>query len=756
MIRILKFLLRVILRLFYRVEVNGFEHYEKAGDRVLIVANHTSLLDGVLLYAWLPETPTFAINTQIASLKHFTLFLKFVDLFIMDPTNPLSVKSMIKFIKQDRKAIIFPEGRITTTGSLMKIYDGPGLIADKSQASILPIAIDGAQFSPFSYMKGRSYVRLFPKIKMTMLPPEKIHLSSDLRGHARRQAAALKMQDIMNKLVYSSYERRTTLFSALLSASNRYGKHSIIAEDISRQPLSYKQLIKKILVLARGLEKTTEKGENVGVMLPNTLAMPITFMALSYLGRIPALLNYTAGAQTIQKACETAQIKQIYSSREFIEKANLGETADVLAKQFKIIYLEDVREDLSLLDKLIGFARSYYPSLHHSSRTRNADPDAPAVILFTSGSEGTPKGVVLSHANLLSNYGQILCHIDFNPNDIIFACLPMFHSFGLNAGFITPILAGTKIFIYPTPLHYRIIPELFYELGATVLFGTNTFFQGYAHHAHPYDFNSARYIVAGAEKLREDTVKLWMEKFGIRILQGYGVTETSPVISVNTPMYHKMGSGGRPVPELEYTIRPTEGIDEGGRLCVKGPNIMLGYLHHGHGGKIEFPESPSGKGWYDTGDIARVDESDFIFILGRAKRFAKIGGEMVSLTVVEELAMHIWPNYNHAAVILADDRKGEKIILISDYQDANRKAIQEHVRSQKHSELAIPKTVLLTKEFPVLGTGKIDYPTLTKMAEEADDSGENWLSKLSHLVIKPAPNNIEELSTENDSTEKEN
>ncbi len=736
-IRFLKFLLRCLLRLLYRVQVDGMQHYHEAGDKVLIVANHTSLLDGALLYAWLPMTPTFAINTRIAEKKFFHPFLKFVDLFIMDPTNPLSIKSMIRFINANNKAVIFPEGRITMTGTLMKVYEGPGLIADKSGASVLPIAIEGAQYSPLSYMRGNGRIVTFPKISLTVLPPRKISIDPSVHGHVRRQAAAMKMQDIMYELIYRSYNHRTNLFSAFLEARSKFGKDSVIVEDINREPATYQQITLKTLVLAGLLKQDTEKGDHVGVLLPNVVAMPVIFLALQYLQRVPAMLNFTAGVQNIIRACETGGMKTVYTSRKFIENAGLTELAGELESRFELIYLEDLRQKLGIAGKLAGLIKSMMPEWHFRHTARQIDPDSPAVILFTSGSEGIPKGVVLTHSNLLSNFAQVKCHIDFRSTDMIFSCLPTFHSFGLNAGLLMPMLAGSRIFFYPTPLHYRIIPELFYELRATILFGTNTFFKGYARYAHPFDFSSARYVVAGAEKLYADTIQLWMEKFGIRIYQGYGVTETSPVISVNTPMQHKVGTVGRAMPAIECRIDPVEGITEGGRLVVSGPNIMPGYLLHDGDGAIHFPMTPHGEGWYDTGDIASIDEEGYITILGRAKRFAKIGGEMISLTAVEDIAMQVWPRFNHAAVNLPDERKGEKIILITDYEQGDRKAFQEFVRKHRYSEMAIPRQILYTNDFPVLGTGKIDYPTLTEMAHAADVSGESWLRKLTGLVKKP-------------------
>lgn len=748
-----KFLIRCLLRLLYGVKVSGMEHYYETGDRTLIVANHTSLLDGLLLYAWLPETPTFAINTRIAEKPSFKPFLKFVDLFILDPASPLSIKSMIKFIRDDNKAVIFPEGRITITGSLMKIYESPALVADKADATILPIAIDGCQYSPFSYMKGRENIVWFPRITIKVLPAESVSIPANIQGHARRKAAALFLHRLMYKLIYTTYDYDKTVFSAILHAAKQNQYNKVVLEDINREPLNYRQLITRTFILAREIKKDTTSGEHIGLLLPNVSSAVVCYLALQFLNRVPAMLNYSAGNHILISACETAKIKTVFTSRRFIENSELNDLAAELEKHAVVYYLEDIRARISGIAKLLGLARSFYPQLHYRRYLRESDPRSAATILFTSGSEGLPKGVVLSHINLLSNYAQGKCYIDFGPCDIIFSCLPLFHSFGLNVGCLMPLLAGSKTFLYPTPLHYRIIPELIYELGATIFFATNTFMKNYARHAHPYDFQSLRYALAGAEKLRDDTQKMWMEKFGIRILQGYGVTETSPIIAANTPMTNRADSVGYIIPGMEYRIEAVEGIQDGGRLVVKGPNVMLGYLIHGSDGEIQAPVSSFGEGWHDTGDIASVDDDGFIFILGRARRFAKIGGEMVSLLAVEELAMQAWPDYSHAAVILSDERKGEKIVLITNHQDANRKKIQQVAKQLKYGEIYIPKKVVLAEELPLLSTGKIDYVTLTNMAVAEDQSGSGWISKLAGLVGKSKLNETGQSAVSEESPE---
>jgi acyl-[acyl-carrier-protein]-phospholipid O-acyltransferase/long-chain-fatty-acid--[acyl-carrier-protein] ligase len=734
---LIKFILRGLLRLLYGVRVHGMEHYSEAGDRVLIIANHTSLLDGILLYAWLPETPTFAINTRIAAKRKFRFFMAFVDLFTMDPTSALSVKSMIKFIRQDKKAVIFPEGRITITGAVMKVYEGPGLVADKADAMILPVAIDGAQYSPFSYMHGRGFTRWFPRITLSVLPPERISINPDLRGHARRKAAAAAMQKLMFKLAYHTYDYNRTILDALLESMRRFGRNSLILEDFNREPISYGQLFTRAWILARVMGRNTASGEHVGLLMPNVNTTAIAFLALQYLGRVPAMLNYSAGTQAMVTACATGRIHTVYSSRRFIESAGLQDMESELGRHVRLIYLEDVRAGLTLRDRLTGILQARFPRHCYRRSVPQPDPDGAAVILFTSGSEGLPKGVVLTHVNILSNFAQVRVHIDFRPSDILFACLPLFHSFGLNAGLIMPLLGGSKVFLYPTPLHYRIIPELIYELGATILFGTNTFFKGYARHAHAFDFNSLRYVVAGAEKLHDDTRQLWMDRFGIRILEGYGVTESSPVISVNTPIVNKTGTVGQLLPGMEYRLLSVDGIEEGGRLIVRGPNVMRGYLLHGGDGRIIPTRSDAGADWHDTGDIAAIDNEGFIRILGRARRFAKVGGEMVSLTAVEELATLTWPDFNHAAVNLPDEKKGEKIILVTDHAGASRRDIQETARTLKYSELYVPRRVVLAEELPVLGTGKTDYVTLTELALAEDREGSGLIKNITGLKKKP-------------------
>jgi len=708
----LKIFLHRLLTLVFRVKVCGLDHYRQAGDRVLIVANHTSFLDPLLLGVFLPDNITFAINTQISQRWWLKPFLRLSKVFPMDPTHPLSLKALIHHLQTDTKTVIFPEGRITVTGSMMKIYDGTGMVADKSGATLLPIRIEGAQYSHFSRLRNIVRLRWFPPITIHIMPPTRIDTHGEFAGKARRKQSGHILADIMNEMMFATSRYQQTIFSALLQARRTHGGSHTVAEDLERKPLSYDDLITRSIILGNLVNPLTSNAENVGVLLPNSTKTLCVILGLQLNQRVPAMLNYSIGSAGMTSACATGKINLVLSSRKFIELANLAEEAAWLSQHVKLVYLEDLAASLSTVDKLKALLNSKTADYWYKSHDYNAD-DA-AVVLFTSGSEGAPKGVVLSHANLLANHQQVKARIDFNPQDVVLNFLPMFHSFGFSIGTLLPVLNGMTTFFYPSPLHFAVVPEMAYEVGATIMFGTNTFLAAYAKKAHPYDFFSMRYVVAGAEKLQESTRLMWLDKFGIRILEGYGATETSPVTSVNTPMDYKAGTVGRFMPDMLHKLEPVPGIEKGGKLHVAGPNIMKGYLLPDNPGVLAPPCSLYGEGWYDTGDIVEVDEDGFISIQGRSKRFAKISGEMVSLTAVEQLAGSAWLEAQHAVVSLPDPKKGEQLVLLTTRLGASARALAE--ASPGVAAIVLPKKVFVVDKIPVLATGKTDYPEATQLA----------------------------------------
>jgi acyl-[acyl-carrier-protein]-phospholipid O-acyltransferase/long-chain-fatty-acid--[acyl-carrier-protein] ligase len=399
------------------------------------------------------------------------------------------------------------------------------------------------------------------------------------------------------------------------------------------------------------------------------------------------------------------------TSRRFVEEGKFQTLVDSLSGEgIAVKYIEDLVSAMSTLQKLscavsARFARPTPDPEKYAERT--------AIVLFTSGSEGTPKPVALSFLNVQANTAQVRTALDFYATDVLIDVMPMFHSFGLCTGTIMPLSTGMPIAVYPTPLHYKKIPQFSYEARGTVLLGTNAFLAGYAKNADPFDFFEIRYAICGGDKLKESTAKLWSDKFGVQVLEGYGVTECTPVVGVNRRGRNKPGSIGLALARTKTSLAPVEGIEEGGRLIVKGPNIMKGYI------KADGSIAPPPETGYDTGDIVTIDEDGFITIIGRAKRFAKIGGEMVSLAYVEEAVQEVWPDEPHAAVSLSgDDSKGESIVLLTERKNADREELRAALVKNGMAEIAIPKKVIVVDALPRIGVGKVDYKTAANMAAE--------------------------------------
>lgn len=709
-----KSVIRFVLHALYRVEVSGLENMPAPGERAVVVVNHLSFLDGLLLGAFLPGKPTFAINTHIARSWLVRPFLKLFEAFPVDPTNPMAAKAMVKAVREGRTLVIFPEGRITVTGALMKVFDGPGMVADKADAPIVPIRLDGPQYSMFSRLKGKVRRRWFPKVTLTVLPQRRFTIEGEMSARQRRAIAGRRLYDEMSAMIFDTTNVDRTLFTALCDARELHGGKALVVEDVKREPLSYDRLILGAELLGKRLASDTSPGEAVGVLLPNVTGVALAFFGLQSQGRVPAMLNFTVGQANLLSACATAEIRTVLTARTFVEQARLEDVIAALeANGQRVVMLEDIAAQIGGAAKLWGLLTKGGAARRHARR--KVSPDAPAVILFTSGSEGTPKGVVLTHRNLMSNCAQLAARIDFNPSDVVLNALPVFHSFGLTGGTLLPLLNGIRTVFYPSPLHYRIVPALAYDCNATIMFGTDTFLSGYARMAHGYDFYSLRYIFAGAEKVRDETRRTYADKFGLRILEGYGATEAAPVIAVNTPMHFHAGSVGRLLPRIEARLEDVPGIAEGGRLYIRGPNVMAGYLLASEPGVLK----PPAEGWHDTGDIVTIDEAGFVTIRGRAKRFAKIGGEMVSLPAVEGYAAKAWPGSDHAVVTRPDARKGEQLVLFTTSKDANAKSLQTWGRENGVTELMIPRDIRVVDALPVLGTGKLDYVAMTELAAKA-------------------------------------
>ena len=708
--------LRMLLKILFRVRVEGEEHFQLSKDPTLIVCNHTSLLDGVMLYAFLPEAPVFLVNKTTAEVWYFKIFLYPISKLLIDDLHPMTLKKAVKQLAAGDTIVVFPEGRITTTGVLMKIYDGPAMLAAKSGAKIMPIGIEGLQHSRFSYLKSSSHLKALPPVKITVSAPEIFEPHDNLPVKTRRVRRSRTMFEIMQKISLKNTYENENLFESLIRSAKKHGESTPIISDPNNPKVTYRSLIARAFILSEFLEPDLLAVRRVGILLPSTVAAATAFFALQHQGKEVVLLNFSGGITPLMKAVSISKIELVITSSTFVDVAGIHEEISTIGKFAKVVFLEDVKERITPKAKLKGLALSLLAKYSDQTHRNNPEPDQCAVILFTSGSEGNPKGVALSHANILKNYAQAQILISINKRDQVLNVLPIFHAFGLVVGLITPLLKGTPSYQYPSPLHYRKIPEICYQQNISCLLGTNTFLANYAKYASDYDFYNVKWVLSGAEKLTQSTKDLWQSRFGVRIFEGYGVTEASPVLAVNHPLYHRENTVGKLLPNIEHRVMDVDGLTEGGELVVKGPNIMLGYLNAN--GEVSPTSGKLGLGWYDTGDIVEVDDDGFIAIIGRQKRFAKIGGEMISLATIENFVQDTWPEFEHVAVALEDLQRGEQIVLLTTKVDLQRSELIEAGRKRGLAPIYFAKKVFYIDEVPYLPTGKINHSSLKQLAVE--------------------------------------
>lgn len=700
---LLRAILRLLLGLLFGVRVTGHVSQLSRG-RPLVVANHDSLLDALLVALFLPDNPLIVLPRTLSGHRLGRLVRRVADCAELGIAGDYTVKGLVRVVRSGRPVVVFPQDRVTTTGSTMKIYGAVAVIAARADADIVPLRIEGTLQSRWAATSHRWPRRLFPRVTLAVQPSTRFPARSGTGGARRRQLSEDLLRILQQSMANAAPRR--TLFDALVDAAALYGRRTRIIEDLRRQVNTYGDLLKGSLALGRLTARFTAPGERVGVMLPNLGATVCLVFGLTSRGRVAAMLNYSSGVEALRVACVAGVLRTVITSRAFIQAAHLEHLLTAL-EGCRIVYLEDLRETMTLADKLWIIKALLRPG----AALPQQDPASPAIVLFTSGSEARPKGVVISHDTMLGVMAQLRAVIDFGPDDKYLNALPMYHTFGLIACTLMPLLSGTRLFLYTNPLHYKVVPEYAYTRDCTYIFGTSTFLGNYARQAHPYDFYRARFIIAGGEKLNPEVSKLWFSKFGLRVYEGYGATECGPAMSLNTPLAFRDGSVGRFLSGIEYRIVPVPGIEQGGVLHVRGPNLMMGYMFSDAPGVLQPPRSELGAGWYNTGDVVSVDDDGFVTIHGRVKRFAKIAGEMVSLERVEHIAYQASPAFKHAALVEMT-HTGESTVLLTTDPQLDRITLMHTARQLNIRELAVARRVMKVDTLPLLGSGKVDYVTL--------------------------------------------
>jgi acyl-[acyl-carrier-protein]-phospholipid O-acyltransferase/long-chain-fatty-acid--[acyl-carrier-protein] ligase len=709
----MKAFFRFLLRVLFRFRAYDLDALKTPGP-VLLIPNHASWIDWLFLWVCLDEDWKFVTSSISArtSWLHRKIMVNRYSLPV-DPGSPYAVKRMAEFLKGGGRLVLFAEGRLSRTGVLMKLFDGTGFLIFKTKAKVITAYLRGNGRLPFSPNPG--WKKCFPKVtahfSATLVAPELGDIST---GRARaRLTGWLRDQMVRQQFEVEMAFGAQNVLSAVAETARQHPGH-VILEDATLQKLTYRKLMVGADVLAHALRGTVSGGERVGLLLPNVNATPVVILALWSLGKVPALLNFSSGTPTMLACAELAGLKYIVTSRAFLERARLN-VDDFVKAGISLIYLEDVRAGITGSRKFLTLLR--HVLIPHSALRTPHSAGSTAVIVFTSGSEGVPKGVELTHGNLLANIRQMLAVTDLTDCDRLFNCLPLFHSFGLTVGTFLPLVRGIYVFLYPSPLHYRMVPSVLYDRDCTVFISTNTFLNGYARKAHPYDFRSLRYLFCAAEKLQEATALAWSQKYGVRILEGYGATECAPCVSVNTPLEPRYGSVGRLLPGMDYELEPVEGVEDGQRLFVHGPNVMKGYLHAEANAKFQ-----ALGGWYDTGDIVSVDAEGYLHILGRMKRFAKVSGEMVSLSAVEDALAGAFPQYGlrcQVAIITHPDaEKGEALIAVTNEPKLTLDEIRDAIKAKGLTNLSTPREIKVVKEIPKLGTGKVNHRELQALIEK--------------------------------------
>jgi acyl-[acyl-carrier-protein]-phospholipid O-acyltransferase/long-chain-fatty-acid--[acyl-carrier-protein] ligase len=690
-------LVKFYIFVFIRPKIKGLENLNNLKGPVILLSNRTSLIDVAIMVAICPFQLTVAIDEEWAKSFWVKVLSTNARIIPLNEKTPLAIQGMEEAIERGDVILMFPEAGFTTHGWNMKVSDVMGFFIMESKLKLLPVIFDGTQYTRFG--QTRHFVRNAPKnppVRVTIFPP----MDPDFperkseKTSERYRRAATAVYGIFHEKRFWAKDFHKNLWTALTYAAKLYGKNRLILEDVDRKPMTYGEIVRDSKRYAEHFKKLSSPGENVGIILPNCIYNVLSLFGLWSSGRVPVILNYTQGGTLVNTAIKTALVKTVFTSRRFIAESGLDKLISQL--DAKIIYIEDLVFSSGL--KFRAFLSKAAPS----------GSEDPGVIVFTSGSEGKPKGVQHSHRSLYSNNFQTTCHLDYSEDDILFDPMPMFHTIGLNMLMLMPLLQGMYTFLYVSPLHSRNIPKLFYELGVTMVVASDTFANAWAREGHPQDFSSLRILLCGSERIKEKTHKKFLNEFGVRIYEGYGVSEAAPVTCVSSQMNYRLGACGNFLPGIETKLTPVQGVENGGVLNIKGPNIMMGYLLADNPGVLV----PPPEGWHNTGDIVEVDRDKFVWIKGRFKRFAKIGGEMLSLVAIEEVVNQLWPGRPQAVMAVSDEKKGERLILVTEEENPDLIKLREALKEAGFPDIAAVRQFVRMEKVPLNPVGKLNFPQI--------------------------------------------
>ncbi|QQZ28100.1 AMP-binding protein [Thiothrix subterranea] len=728
---LLRFVFSRLFRARYRLKVLGFEHLPASGG-VLLLGNHISFIDWALVQMANPRQLHFVIEKGYYERWYLKGFLNWFGVIpISSGASADSLEKVTEMLKAGEVVCLFPEGTISRTGQLSEFKRGYEKAVKGTGAVIVPFYLHGLWGSRFSRSSGFLRENRQSGFKRDIVVSFGKALPETIPAHELKQ----KVFD----LSFASWEAYSHLIDPIpvnwLRAAKRMS-FRMAAADVIGEPLSHHRFMTAVFRFAVLIKKLSPE-QNIGLLLPTSAGGAIANMAVLTLGKTIVNLNYTASGESIHSAVQQAGLQRVYTSKRFLDKLKeRGIDIPAILPDTPLTFLEDLKAEIpkhQLLTTLL-MVMLLPTRLLQWLYIPQIDLYTTAAILFSSGSEGAPKGIELSHRNLAVNARQVADALNTLDNDVIMGTLPTFHAFGLLASTLMPLSEGIPIVCHPDPTDAVNIAKGVARYEATLLFGTGTFLRLYAKNSrvHPLMFQSLRYVVAGAEKLAPEVRRLFLDKFGKKLLEGYGATETSPVASVNLPdqldtrywkvqAANKEGTVGLPLPGTSFRIvdpNTLETLPRGadGLILIGGPQVMKGYLNAPEKTAQAIAEL-DGQRWYKTGDKGHVDEDGFLTIVDRYSRFAKLGGEMVSLTAVEQQVRQILGDaeLELVAVNLPDDKKGEKIVLLmaGAYDEA---AVKRQLLGGGMNPLMIPATIRSLAEIPKLGSGKTDFGTARQVA----------------------------------------